>query len=131
MPRCRERARPDYTIAAVSLAAALLSLAPAGAQAAKLDHPAEVRAFARIMADVRTAAEVCKGLSPDWTVVNEAKERLHLADVDYFAFRKQAADLVDALEQRFRSEGTAGTWCSEAFGLYGPQGAGLASALHR
>ena len=121
----------DYTLAAVSLTVALLSLAPAGAQAAELDHSAEVRAFARIMADVRTAAEVCKGLSPDWTVVNEAKERLRLADVDYFAFRKQAADLTDELEQRFRSEGTVGTWCSEALAIYGPQGTGLAGALHR
>ena len=78
-----------------------------------------------LCADVRTAAEVCKGLSPDLTVVNETRVRLHLADVDCFAFRKQAADLVDGLEQRFRSEGTVGTWCSEAFGRYGPQGSGL------
>ena len=109
--------------------AALVALAPLGALAA--DHAAEVEAFARIMADVRTAAEVCEDLSPDWTLVNAEKERLHIADVDYFAFRKQAHDRTEVLEQRFKDEHGPASWCSEVSAAYGPQGTALTGALRQ
>ena len=96
---------------------AMLFAAPA-AYAQAGDHNAEVATFARIMADVRTEAEGCQGLSPDWTLVNAQKERLHVADVDYFAFRKQAHDRTEVLEQRFKAEHGPAGWCSDVFGLY-------------
>ena len=111
--------------------AAATTLFIGGPAAAAPDHAAEVDTFARIMADVRTAAEVCKGVSPDWTVVNAAKDGLHIVEVDYFAFRKLAHDLADNLEERFRVDGTSDRWCSEAIGLYGPQGASLKDALRQ
>ena len=48
------------------------------------------------MADVRTAAERCPDLSVDWSVVNAQKERLHISDADYFAFRKERTILLAA-----------------------------------
>ena len=116
---------------ATTFAMSALLLAAPGAYAQASDHASEVEAFARIMADVRTAAEVCQGLSPDWTLVNAQKERLHVADVDYFAFRKQAHDRTEALEQRFKVEHGPAGWCSDVFGLYGPQGTANAGLLHR
>ncbi len=36
---------------------------------------------------------------------NAAKERLHLADVDYFPFRKEAADLTNGPRAAFQERG--------------------------
>ena len=130
--RLARDAAPRYTADVLKLATlAAVTSVLAGSGAGSTDHAAEVARFARIMADVRTAAEVCKGVSPDWTVVNAAKEGLHIADVDYFAFRKEAHDFADGLEEKFRAEGTFGAWCSQAVELYGAQGTSLKGALRR
>ena len=111
--------------------AALLLLAAPAARAQTGDHAAEIAAFARIMADIRTAAERCTGLSPDWTIVNAEKERLRIADVDYFAFRKQAAERADGTERMLGDKDVLATWCADAATRYGPQGSALPGALRR
>lgn len=109
--------------------AVAIALAPICAVAA--DHAAEVEAFARITADVRTAAERCSSLSPEWTIVNAKKERLHIAAIDYFAFRKEAADRVDGIGRMLGDKDVLASWCSDAATRYGPQGSELAGALLR
>lgn len=115
-------------IADIVAVALIVAASPASAAD---DHSADIGLFARISADVRTAAEVCSGLSPDWTVINIEKARLHITDVDYMTFEKMAHDRAVALEQRFKADHGAKAWCAEAAGLYGPQGSALADALRR
>ena len=83
------------------------------------------------MADVRTAAERCPDLSIDWTAVNAEKERLRIADVDYFAFRKKAHDLASSIEDGLGDDHAVTTWCADVVARYGPRGSTAAGLLHR
>ena len=111
--------------------ASVLVLLTAPALAGDGDHAEEVTAFAHIMADVRTAVERCPDLSVDWSAVNAQKERLHIADVDYFAFRQKAHDLADGIEDGLADDRAVTPWCADVFARYGPQGSARAGLLRR
>ena len=117
----------------ISAATALLLLAgPVFAvEMSAGEHLAGVEAFARIMADVRTAAERCPELSVDWSAVNAEKERLHVADADYFAFRKKAHDLASGIDDDLGDDRAVAPWCVDVFARYGPQGSAKAGLLRR
>ena len=115
-----------------TLASWLVFAAPAyGADSLTGEHMVEVEAFARIMADVRTAAERCPDLSVDWSAVNAQKERLHIADADYFAFRKEAHDLASGTDDSLGDDLAVAPWCVDVFARYGPQGSAKAGLLRR
>lgn len=113
------------------LAAALAPLPAFAEDVSVSGHMAEIYAFARIMADVRTADQQCPDLVVDQQRVVAEKDRLHIADVDYFAFRKKAHDLADELEAKLNSEDAIKAWCADVFLRYGPQGTAVAGAVHR
>ncbi len=115
-----------------TLASWLVFAAPAyGADGLTGEHMVEVEAFARIMADVRTAAERCPELSVDWSAVNAQKERLHIADADYLAFRKKAHDLASGIDDNLGDDRAVAPWCVDVFARYGPQGSAKAGLLRR
>ena len=117
-----------------TLASWLVFAAPTyGADSLAGEHMVEVDAFARIMADVRTAAERCPDFYVAWTgtAVNAQKERLHISDADYFAFRKKAHDLASGMEDSRGEDLAVAPWCVNVFARYGSQGSAKAGLLYR
>ena len=96
---------------------------------ASLAHKDEIATWASIMADVRTATEVCPGASMNEDRLTAAKDRLHIQDIDYFAFRVLARARADAIFARLDSPEDVRVYCSGTRGLYGPQGSAVADAL--
>ena len=99
--------------------------------AAATSHADEIAVFAGIMADARTAAERCSGVTINEERLAAEKQRLHIEEVDYFAFRKEARDQADALVARLRSTGARQDWCEEMIRLYGSHGAAIPNVLGR
>ena len=94
------------------------------------NHQVEIGTFAMIMAVTRTAAERCPGVTIDETVIVAAKDRLHIVDADYFAFRTAAHKIAETLEHE-ATFGSDPAWCSEALRRFGPGGSELGGALLR
>ena len=117
--------RTRHALAAIAALLVYRSAAVAGA-----GHQADVEAFAGIMADVRTASQRCPDLMVDWAAVAKEKNRLHIEDVDYFAFRNRAHDLADGLEERLAG-GEASAWCDDVIRRYGPEGRSSAGLVRK
>ncbi len=117
--------RTRHALAATAVLLVLRSAAVAGA-----GHQADVEAFAGIMADVRTASQRCPDLMVDWAAVAKEKYRLHIEDVDYFAFRKRAHDLADGLEDRLAGSEVS-AWCDDILDRYGSEGRSSAGLVRK
>ena len=116
---------------AVCAAVATLAFAVAPSSArAEPTHAEEIAAFANLMANVRTASERC-GLTIDEERVAAEKTRLHVEDVDYFAFRKLAAERANLITAKLGTAAATRLWCDEQTGLYGAAGSALPGALRR
>ena len=116
---------------AVGAAVATLAFAVAPSfPRAEPTHADEVAAFATLMANVRTASERC-GLQIDEERVATEKTRLHVEDVDYFAFRQLAAKRADELANDLNDATAKRLWCEEELSLYGVRGTAVPGALQQ
>ena len=107
------------------------SVAAAAGSDEPMTHEAELDAFAAIMATTRTASERCPGVALDEPVILVARERLHVEDADYFAFRAKAHRLAEALEREAGTLAAYLSWCEDALRRYGPAVTDLPGALRR
>ena len=82
------------------------------------------------MANVRTASERC-GLTIDEARVAAEKARLHVQEIDYFAFRKLAAERANLIAAELGTAAATRLWCDQQAGLYGAAGTALPGALRR
>ena len=66
-----------------------------------------------IMAEERTAAELCPGYAWDGELLEAIRHRLGVVDVDYFAFRPIAAAKADALKASLTDPAKHDAWCQD------------------
>lgn len=76
-------------------------------------HMDAIRQWAGIMAEKRTAAELCPGYVIDDEVLEAILHKLGIADVDYFAFRPIAAAKADALKASLTDPAKREAWCQD------------------